>query len=79
MNLRFLWGRGSSLQLTRNGSCVKRQKRMEMSEKARMRPKSRNKWIKADPDEAIISRLRQVALEKPPISNPFVMKSRFRG
>ena len=52
---------------------------MEMSEKARMRPKSRNKWIKADPDETIISRLRQVAMEKPPISNPFVMKSRFRG
>ena len=79
MNLRFLWGRRSSLQLTRNGSCVKRQKRMEMSEKARMRPKSRNKWIKADPDETIISMLTQASMEKPPISNPFVMKFRFQG
>jgi hypothetical protein len=43
---------------------------MEMSKKARMRPKSRNKWIKADPDETIISRLRQVAMEKPPHLKP---------
>jgi len=38
---------------------------------------SKNEWIKANPNKALISKLELVVKEKLPISNPYVMKFRF--
>ena len=67
INLRLLWGRKKgSLKLIRNGSCVKSQKHMEKSEKVRLQPMSKNEWIKANPNKALISKLELDVKENPP-------------
>ena len=50
---------------------------MEKSEKILLQPMSKNEWIKVNPNKALISKFELVIKEKPPISNPFIIKFGF--